>query len=124
MLAFGMEERLHRAIIDIALANCVARQFWNALNDASSFMLILAPEIETSRKRSLRSLRIIRRIPLQSASILAHHSPASTQPAWEAGLSVSALSSFTSYSLLPTYCTVGARGCLALHSKNKTAAAR
>ena len=45
-IAFGTEERLHRAITDIAAANCVARQFWDALNDALSFMLILVPRIE------------------------------------------------------------------------------
>jgi hypothetical protein len=48
-IALGLEERLHRAIIDIAPANCVARQFWDAPDDASSFMLILVPGIEKER---------------------------------------------------------------------------
>jgi len=38
-IGFGLEECLHRAIIDISLANCVARQFWNARDGGQTVSL-------------------------------------------------------------------------------------
>jgi hypothetical protein len=45
-IALGLEERLHRAIIDMSFAKRVARQFCKARNDGSFFVLVLVPGIE------------------------------------------------------------------------------
>ncbi len=54
-IAFGLEERLHRAIIDIPPVNREAREFWKAGNDgssSSSLVLLLVPRVKKAQSRT------------------------------------------------------------------------